>query len=170
MFFPLICGVITLDMAYHLVVEFLKATFFVGIVFILVLGFWRRKPRFSAAWIVSSLVLVGLLVLYGSLLLHLPVKAQTRHIVSEGGALLAEGKYDEAIEEYRKLESLGEADDMQSYLQNAYREKEAAVNLEQARELAAAGKAGEALELLARIPGNTRAAGEAEALKKSLQK
>lgn len=170
MSFPVICGIITLDMAYHLVVEFLKATLFVGIVFILVLGFWRRKPRFSAAWIVSSLVLVGLLVLYGSLLINLPVKAQTRHIVSEGGALLAEGKYDEAIEQYRKLEALGQKEDMQSYLQNAYREKEAAANLEQARQLSAAGKTGEALELLGRIPDNTRAAKEADALKRSLQK
>lgn len=163
-------GAVPVGLAFHYLFEFLKATFFVGIVFIPVLGFWVRKPRFSAAWIVSSLVLIGLLVLYGRLLLNLPVKAETRNIVSEGGALVAEGKYDEAVDEYRKLEALGKSEDMQSYLQNVYREKEAAANLEQARQLAADGKTSEALELLAKIPDNTRAAGEAESLRKSLPK
>jgi tetratricopeptide (TPR) repeat protein len=167
---PVIGGVVTVGLVFHYIFEFLKATFFVGIVFIPVLGFWLRKPRFSVPWIVSSLVLAGLLVLYGRLLINLPIKAQTRGIVSEGGALVAEGRYDEAIEEYRKLEALGKTEDMQSYLQNAYREKEAAANLEQARQLAEAGRNEEALEWLARIPGNTRAAGEADALRKSLSK
>lgn len=170
MSFPVLFGVVTMSLVLHWIIEFLKATFFVGIVFILVLGFWMRKPRFSAHWIVSSLVLVGLLVLYGRLLINLPVKAQTRQIVSEGGALIAEGKYDAAIDEYRKLEALGKTEDMESYLQKAYREKEAAAYLEQAQQMAAAGRNQEALELLAKIPGNTRAAGDADALRKSLQK
>lgn len=169
MSFPVICGVVTVSLVLHYIFEFLKATFFVGIVFIPVLGFWLRKPRFSAKWIASSLVLAGLLVLYGRMLINLPIKAQTRDIVSEGGALVAEGRYDEAIEEYRRLEALGKTEDMQAYLQNAYREKEAAANLEQARQLAEAGRNKEALELLARIPGNVRVAGEADALRKSLQ-
>lgn len=170
MSFPVILGVATLSLVFHGVFEFLKATFFVGIVFIPVLGFWMRKPRFSALWIIASLVLIGLLGFYVSLLVNLPVKAQTRQIVSEGGALVAEGKYDAAIEEYRKLEALGKTEDMESYLQNVYHEKEAAANLEQARQLAAAGRNQEALDLLAKIPGNTRAAGGADALRKSLQK
>lgn len=168
--FPVICGVVTVSLALHWIFEFLKATFFVGIVFIPVLGFWVRKPRFSVPWIISSMVLIGLLGLYGYLLINLPVKAETRQIVSEGGALVAEGKYDAAIEEYRKLGALGKNEDMESYLQNTYREKEAAANLDQARLMAAAGRNQEALELLAKIPADARAARDANALRKSLQK
>lgn len=168
MSFTAIYGVVSLGLVFHYVFEFLKATFFVGIVFIPVLGFWVRRLRFSAAWIVSGLVLLGLLILYGRLLINLPIKAQARHIVSEGGALVAEEKYDQAIEEYRKLEGLGKAEEMQSLLQNAYREKEAAADLEQARQLAAIGRKQEALDVLNRIPKNTRAAKEADALRKSL--
>lgn len=157
MFAPMPWGLITLTAAFHWVIEFLKVTFFMGVVFIPALGFMRRKKPYSLPWILAAVVCLGVLILYGNLLINLPDRVQTRSIVAEGGALVAEGKYDAAIEEYRKLEKLGKSQDMEAYLATANREKQAAQDLEQARQLLSAGKKQEAVEVLKGIPADTRA-------------
>lgn len=163
-----ITALISANLAFHYVVEFLKATFFVGIPVVFILGFMVKKPRFSPAWIISAVLLLGLAGFYVTLLMDLPQRVEVRQIVSEGGALVAEGKYDQAIEEYKKLGNLGKVDDMTTRIAGVEKEKKASDDLAQARHLLGEGKVQEARTILKGIPEGTRAAVEADRLKTQL--
>lgn len=94
-------------------------------------------------------------------LTELPERIEIRRIVSEGGALVAEGRYDEAINEYRKLGELGRQDKMQEKIAQAEEEKQAALNLERGKQLLSQGNKEAALQVLESIPEHTRAGHEA---------
>jgi len=83
--------------------------------------------------------------------------------------LVAEGKYDEAIKEYRRLEKLGQTEKMKQKIAEAEKEKEAALLLDEVRQLVARGDIEKAREILNSIPEDTRAAREAVEMKKLLQ-
>ncbi len=159
---------VSLDIVFHAVLEFLKVTFFMGIPFIFILGYMKKKTVYSLPWIVSGLLILAVLGLYVNLLIDLPQRIEVRRIVSEGGALVAEGNYDAAIEEYVKLEKLGKEKDMQKYMSAALKEKQAAQDLWLAQQFYAEGKNEEALLLLRSIPSDTRASRDAERLRKEL--
>ena len=144
--------------------EFLKITFMMGIPFVFLLGVLIRHPRYSPMWIVVVVALAANLGAYGYMLIHLPERIQVRAIVSEGGALVAEGQYDAAIAEFRKLEGLGQTAKMQDKISWAQKEKKADEQLKLARQLLAAGKREEADQVIKSIPADTRAAQEARKL------
>jgi hypothetical protein len=83
--------------------EFLKITFMLGIPFIFLLGINLRQQRRGVIWFLSTGLLLVVVGAYGYLLIDLPERIEVRRIISTGGALVAEGSYDEAIMEYRKL-------------------------------------------------------------------
>lgn len=150
--------------------EFLKITFMLGIPFILLLGFNRRQQRWGFKWCLSALLLLAVTGAYGYLLIQLPERIEVRRIVSEGGALVAEGHYDQAIEEYRKLGELGREDKMQEKIAQAEEEKQAALSLEKAKQLLLQGDKEEAVQVLESIPKHTRAGQKAVKLIDTINK
>lgn len=149
--------------------EFLKITFILGIPFIFTLGFMVRQSRYSSGWIISLMLLIAIVGGYGYMLTNLPDRIETRRIISEAGALVAEGKYDQAIELYKQLEALGKTEQMQEKIELAQLEQQAAIDLNQARILIEQGKESEAIKLLKQIPKNTRSGYEANKLLRRLQ-
>ncbi len=145
--------------------EFLKVTFMAGIPFIFAWGFMSRQRRYSLPWVLAGIVILASLGGYGYLLVNLPERIQTRAIISEGGALVAEGKYDQAINEYKKLEEIGQTQKMQEKIQIAEKEKKANQQLVLARQLIKAGRLDDAKKTIESIPPDTRAAREAKKLK-----
>ena len=148
--------------------EFLKTTFMLGMPFIVALAIMRKRPRYSFLWIVALLALLGIAGGYVYLLTQLPERIETRRIISEGGSLVAEGKFDKAIDEYKKLEKLGKPEKMKEKIAIAEQEKRAAAMLQEAQDLIAAGEKEKAKKLLESIPDNTRAAVQAKRLQKKL--
>lgn len=149
--------------------EFLKITFILGIPFIFLLGFMLKKKKYSPVWIICFILLLGIGAFYLNMLTQLPERIETRRIVSEGGILVAEGKYDQAINEFKKLGQLGKSDDMNEKIAWAEREKLAAARLQEARNLIKANKITEAKKLLDSIPDNTRAYQEAKKVRTNLE-
>lgn len=148
--------------------EFLKITFFMGVPFLLFYGFMGRQRRYSILWILSGVLVLGTIVSYGYLLVHLPERIETRVIITEGGALVAEGKYDQAIEKYQGLEKLGQKQKMQEKIDIAQQEKRAEQQLEMAQQKFAAGDQEAAREIIKNIKPGTRAAVKARALRSKL--
>ena len=144
--------------------EFLKLTFMVGIPFIFILGFMLKRERYSAAWIISLVLLIGITAGYGYLLTDLPERIEARRIISQGAALVAEGKYDQAINEYRHLEDLGRSEKMKEKIEAAQTEKAASEALSKGKALIKAGKPEQARRVLESIPPGTRAGREAKEL------
>jgi tetratricopeptide (TPR) repeat protein len=141
--------------------EFLKITIFMAIPFIFVLGF-RRKPQASSVIRGLSVFLLLIIIgIYGYLIFQLPERIETRRIITQGGSLVAEGKYDQAIKVYSKLKELGQNEKMKEKIQEAEKEKTAAALLEDAQNLMAKGNQEEALIILKKIPPGTRAANKA---------
>ncbi len=149
--------------------EFLKLTFMLGMPFVLLMGLMVKRPRYSLVWNAGALGLLGVLVLYGYYLIHLPERVQVREIISSGATLVAEGHYDAAIEKYAGLEKLGKAAQMEEKIQEAQLEKEAYLQLETARQLIEAGNKDEAKRIIEALPANTRAYHESRDLWKSLE-
>lgn len=148
--------------------EFLKITFFMGVPFFLFYGFMGRQRRYSLLWILSGVLVLGVFASYGFLLVHLPERIEARVIISEGGALVAEGHYDQAIEKYQGLEKLGQKQKMQAKIDIARQEKRAAQQLELAQQKFAAGDQETAREIIKNIPPGTRAAVKVRALRSKL--
>lgn len=148
--------------------EFLKITFFMGIPFLLFYIFMGRQKRYSPLWFICGILVLGVIGLYGYMLVHLPERVEVRSIISEGGTLVAEGKYDEAIEKYQRLESLGEADKMQEKISIARQEQKAEQQLELARQKLAEGDKEAARDIVANIKPGTRAAVDARDIRKQL--
>lgn len=148
--------------------EFLKVTFFMGIPFLLFYTFMGRQIRYSILWILSGILVVGVLIAYGYMVINLPERIAARQIVSEGGALVAEGKYDAAIEKYQHLEELGQKVKMEEKIANARLEKKAQEQLDLAQQKFTAGDKDAAREIVKKIPPNTRAAVKARKLRSEL--
>lgn len=149
--------------------EFLKATFILGIPFIFILGFMVKRPRFSWGWNLAAIMLLAVLGVYVYTLYHLPERIQVHQIVSNGAGLVAEGRFDEAITEYEKLDELGQPERMAKVILEAQTEKLAHQQLEEARRLIDSGQGEEARQLLEQIPVETRAAVEARKLFRELE-
>ncbi len=148
--------------------EFLKITFMLGIPFVFVLGFMGRKERYSLPWIISLVLLLTTMAGYVFLLIGLPDRIETRRIISEGGALVAEGKYDQAINQYHQLAGLGRSEQMKEKIHLAEQERAGARLLQEARDLLKVGKREQAKKMLGTIPAGTRAARQANELHQSL--
>lgn len=165
----LMVGALGVGLFYLPVREFLKITFIMGIPFVFVLGYmFRQRPK-SLTWILSLILLAGILVGYSNLLSQLPERIKVRAIISEGGALVAEGHYQEAIKEYEKLARLDKEETMKSKIETAKKEQQAAYNLARAQTLIEQHKIEEARQILASIPPQTRAGHEAARLIKTLK-
>jgi len=168
-FIKILLVLVSLVMLYFLPTrEFLKITFFMGIPFIFIYGFMGKQRSYSFLWITSTVLLVGVLAAYGYLLVHLPERIATREIISEGGALVAEGKYDLAIQKYQKLEEYDQQEKMQEKISAAEREKQAQQQLDLAKQYLAAGDKNKAREIIKSIPPSTRAAVKARKLRSEL--
>lgn len=148
--------------------EFLKITFFMGIPFLLFYTFMGRQRRYSILWAVSGILVIGVLVAYGYFLVQLPERIAVREIISEGGALVAEEKYDAAIVKYQQLEKYGQTEKMEEKIANAKLEKKAADQLKQAEQKMAAGDKEAAREIVKNIPASSRAAVKARKLREEL--
>ncbi len=148
--------------------EFLKITFFMGIPFLLFYSFMGRQRRYSILWILNGLMVLGVLLMYGYFMIHLPERIEAREIISEGGALVAEGKYDLAIEKYQQLEGLGQKQKMEEKISTARLEKKAQQQLDLAEQKLASGDEKAAREIIKNIPTNTRAAVKAHKLRSEL--
>lgn len=149
--------------------EFLKLTFMFGIPFILFLSFVVKKRKYSPVWLISVLGLLMVTGGYFYMLGDLPERIETNKIISAGAALVAEGKYDQAITRYRQLEKLDRSQKMHKKIAEANREKEAAILLAEARALLQKGSQAEAIKKIESIPENTRAAREARSILKDLK-
>lgn len=148
--------------------EFLKITFFLGIPFLLFYGFMSKQRRYSILWAVSGILVIGVVVMYGYMLIHLPERIAVREIISEGGTLVAEEKYDAAIKKYQQLEKYGQTEKMTEKIANARLEKKAEQQLELAQKKLAAGDKKAAREIVKNIPPSTRAAVKARKLRSQL--
>lgn len=148
--------------------EFLKITFFLGIPFLLFYVLMGRQIRYSPLWFICGILVLAVIGLYGYTLAHLPERVEVREIIREGGTLVAEGKYDQAIEEYKRLEKLGQAEKMEEKISLARQEQKAAQQLELARQKLAQGDKETAREIIANLESGTRAAVEARKLRKQL--
>lgn len=148
--------------------EFLKITFFMGIPFLLFYTFMGKQRRYSMLWILSGLLVLSVLLMYGNLMIHLPERIEIREIITEGGTLVAEGKYDAAIQRYQQLEKLGQKEKMEEKIATARLEKEAQQQLELAQQKMAVGDKEAAREIIKKIPPSTRAAVKARELRSEL--
>ncbi len=149
--------------------EFLKITFIFGIFFIIFLNFFVKRPKFSLLWIISVVALVGVVGGYIYMLTDLPGRIETSRIIREGALLVAEGKYDQAIDRYRQLEKLDRTEKMHKKIAEAKREEAASNSLAEAKKLLQEGNRAEAIKKLNSIPDDTRAAREARDLLKGLK-
>ncbi|NLN87718.1 MAG: hypothetical protein GX133_09020 [Syntrophomonadaceae bacterium] len=149
--------------------EFLKLTFLLGCPFILILGYMVKRPRYSLTWILAGLLLLPIVGYYVYSLIHLPERVQVHAIISEGAGLVAEGRFDEAIAEYEKLEEFGHVDRMEKAIAKAERERDARQQLIQAQELLNSGHEGEARKILEAIPVESRAGQEASKILRGLK-
>lgn len=150
--------------------EFLKLTFMFGIPFVFVRVFMMKQKERGALWWISLIILMFVAGSYAYMLANLPERIEIRRIVSEGGALVAEGKYTEAIAEYSKLQELDREDKMKEKIALAEYEQKAALDLQTARQLLDQGYTKEARQILEDIPGNTRAGREARKLMDTIDK
>lgn len=148
--------------------EFLKITFFMGIPFLLFYSFMGKQRRYSILWVLSGILVIGVLAAYGYFLINLPERIAVREIISEGGSLVAEEKYDAAIKEYQQLQKYGQTEKMEEKIATARLEKQAAQQLKLAQEKMAAGDKEAAREIVKKIPANTRAAVKARKLRSEL--
>lgn len=149
--------------------EFLKMTFILGIPFVLFLALMRRNVKYSFLWFVSVLLLLGVTGLYIYSLTTLPDRIETRKILMNGESLLADGKYDEAIEQYRQLEQTGETNKMNDKIARVVEEKNAEASVETARQLMAEGQYDAAQDILQGVPADTRAAQQAVKLMREIK-
>lgn len=149
--------------------EFLKMTFILGIPFIFVLGYMIKQPRYSWSWNLCAVILLAVTGIYVYGLIHLPERVEVHYIVANGAGLVAEGKYDEAIALYERLDDLGQPDRMVKEIDKAQHEKEAHLQLDQAQDLIANGQVEEARQVLDGIATDTRAGIEAQKITKKLQ-
>lgn len=149
--------------------EFLKITFMAGIPFIFILAFGLKRERYSVPWMVSLLLLLVVVGGYVYMVTQLPERIERHRIIVQGGILVSEGKYDQAINEYMKLEKLGEKEEMQGRIKNAEKEKYAASILYEARKLVVEGKTKQARQKLDSIPEGTRAYQEAKEVRKVIR-
>jgi len=150
--------------------EFLKITFIMGIPFIFALGFMMRRRPYSFPWVLSALVMLVSVGGYIYFLTDLPERIETRRIITQGGTLVAEGKYDQAINEYRKLAPLGRTQKMHEKIAAAEKERKADQQLQKARKLLREGREQEAQAILKAIDATTRAGVEAKKLKAGLNR
>lgn len=139
-----------------------------GIPFLLFYSFMGKQRRGSILWALSGILVIGVLIGYGYFLIHLPERTAVREIISRGGTLVAEEKYDAAIKKYQELEKYGQTEKMQEKVANARLEKQAAQQLKLAQEKMAAGDKEAAREIVKNIPPNTRAAVKARKLRSEL--
>lgn len=150
--------------------EFLKLTFMFGIPFVFVRVFMMKQQERGALWWISFIILMFVAGSYAYMLTNLPERIEIRRIVSEGGALVAEGKYTEAITEYSKLQELDREEKMKEKIALAEYEQKADLDLQTARQLLDQGYSKEAQQILEDIPGNTRAGREARKLMDTIDK
>lgn len=149
--------------------EFLKMTFILGIPFVLFLALMNRNKKYSFLWLVSVVALLAVTGLYIYTLTTLPERVETRRILMTGERLLAEGKYDEAIKQYRQLEKVGQTSRMNDKVDRVMVEKAADESIETARQLIAEGKYDAAREVLQQVPTDTRAAQQAVKLMREIK-
>lgn len=142
---------------------FIKLTVVFGIPFILLFGWWRRLRRFSIGWILVGLALGGLLGLYGVQVYAFPERLKVKEITREGDVLLAQGKYDQAINKYREMEKL-DADKAEKKVAVAREQKKFYNTYREARELAERGDKERAVKLLGTIPPTAHVHSEAQRL------
>ncbi|NLU49197.1 MAG: hypothetical protein GXX09_02130 [Syntrophomonadaceae bacterium] len=142
---------------------FIKMTILVGGPFVLVFAWWRRQPRYSVAWVLSGVVLVSLLGVYGILVYNFQERLQIKQITRAGDVLLAEGRYDQAIDKYRELEPL-ERDKARKKIEAAEAQKEYYRTYLAAKELAERGARQKAIQLLQAIPHTAHVHNQAQKL------
>lgn len=130
----------------------------------MLLGIAVRQYRFTAKWWMSAILLLAVVGAYGYLLTGLPERIEIRRIVSEGGALVAEGRYEQAMAEYCKLGDLGKTEKMKEKIAEAEVEQKAAQDLQKGKDFMNQGKTSEAKEIFSAIPDHTRAGHEAHKL------
>jgi Ca2+/Na+ antiporter len=149
--------------------EFIKLTVMFGLLFMIFLQLVMNKPKFSVIRILSIIALLGIAGGYVYMLTDLPQRIETKRILIEGDTLVAEGKYQEAINCYQRMEKLGRLDKMNNKIAEAQKEEAAADALLQARELLREGNRAEAIKKLEAIPHNTWVAREAQHLLKDIR-
>ncbi len=144
--------------------EFLKITFILAIPAIIIIGFMLRQKKYSFTWLFSLVLVLGIGAFYIYNLTVLPDRIEARRIISEGSALMAEGRFDEAREQFVRLEVIGREEKMKQKLEEVEQEQQARQQFDLAREWMARGENQTALEILEKIPPNTRASSEAQKL------
>jgi tetratricopeptide (TPR) repeat protein len=148
--------------------EFLKITCLMGVPVVFLFLFLGKQIRYSITWIAAMILLLAFLGGYGYLLVKLPERIEVRRITTAGSMLIAQGKYDAAIAEYRKLEKLGKTDKMDEKVEEVEREKRADRDVELARQLVKVKDYQEARKLLENIPKTTHSYRDASKLLKSI--
>ncbi|HEX3011587.1 MAG TPA: hypothetical protein VHQ70_06030 [Syntrophomonadaceae bacterium] len=148
--------------------EFLKITFMLGIPFVFIAGFAHKQKQHSPKRTIAVVLLAAVAGVYVYSVCQLPQRIEIRRIIANGSVLVQEGKYDNAIAEYTKLEKLGQKEKMQAKIEDVEREKKGERDLELAGQLIKKGDYEEACRLIEAIPHNTRAAREAVRMLESI--
>ncbi|MGI5921922.1 MAG: hypothetical protein ACOX6I_09335 [Syntrophomonadaceae bacterium] len=148
--------------------EFLKVTCITGVPVFFLFLFLGKQRRYSIKWTSGIAALLVFLGGYVYLLTGLPERIEVRRITADGNMLTANGQYDAAIAEYRKLEKLGMKDKMEDKVEEVEREKNAHRDIELARQLIKVQDYKEARKMLEAIPQNTWAYRDAARLLKSI--
>lgn len=150
--------------------EFFKITFIFGIPFIFIAGFMIKRRLYSFSWFISIGLLLVILVGYGYTLTTLPDRLEVKTIIREAMSYEAQGKYDEAIKEYRKLETYGKTKKMEERIASAEEELKGQEIIKEAQQYIAKGDKITAKKLLKTVPTQTRNVKEAKVILKELER
>ncbi len=148
-----------------LVLEFIKTTFMIALPVIFIFGYAKRRTKYSLPWIIAVMLMLLFCGFYISRVLTLPERVATKSIVRDGISLVAEGKYEAAENRFKELEVKGELQEFEKRMAVLNNERNASINLDQAKQLIEKGDYAEAERILKLIPRNTRAGQAAREIK-----
>ena len=99
----------------------------------------------------------------------LPQRIAVHQIEMDANILMTEGRFDEAREKFSQLEPYLSPENLNVKYSQVDKDKEAALKVEEARELMEAGKKDQARQLLESVPSDSMAQREAARLLKNLR-
>ncbi|MGI6420784.1 MAG: hypothetical protein ACOX0N_00985 [Syntrophomonadaceae bacterium] len=162
-------AVLVLMLLYLPTREFLKVTFMLGIPLVFALAFMKKSSKYSLSWFFALLLALMALGGYLYMLSGLPQRIAVHQIEMDANILMTEGRFDEAREKFSQLEPYLSPENLNVKYSQVDKEKEAALKVEEARELMEAGKKDQARQLLESVPSDSMAQREAARLLKNLR-
>lgn len=148
--------------------EFLKVTFMLGIPLVFALAFMKKSSKYSLRWFTALFLVLMVVGGYLYMLTGLPERIALHQIEIDASVLLSEGNFDEAQEKLSAMEPYVSPETLNKKYSLVEKEREAALKVEEARELLEAGEREKARQLLESVPSDSMAQREAKRLLKNL--